>query len=99
MKKLKKDNFNNFKNFYFKILKHKYFYCSRFIKSNSFDVKNKVKDPIELSCDDSICREHLSERDVIKQNRIKCKKCKQEFEVKENEFRSNKTYAKLIERE
>jgi hypothetical protein len=29
------------------------------------------KDPIMLPCDDSICREHLSDRDVVKQNKSK----------------------------
>ena len=55
LKKLKKDNFNNSVIFILKFLKHKYNYCSRYFKSNSCDVKNKVKDPIELPCDDSIC--------------------------------------------
>jgi hypothetical protein len=26
------------------------------------------KDPIELPCKDSICRQHLKERDIVKQN-------------------------------
>jgi hypothetical protein len=38
---------------------------------------------MELSCDDSICREHLSEKDVVKANNIECIECKQEFEIKE----------------
>ena len=33
------------------------------------------RDPIELPCDDFICREHLSEKDVVKENKIKCKEC------------------------
>jgi hypothetical protein len=57
------------------------------------------KDPILLSCDDSICREHLSERDIRKENKIKCKECNQEFKVNDDEFRSNKTLRKLIESE
>ena len=48
------------------------------------------KDPVELPCDDFICREHLYDKDVIKENKIKCFKCKQEFEVKGNDFKSNK---------
>ena len=48
------------------------------------------KDPVELPCDDFICREHLNDKDVIKENKIKCFKCKQEFEVKGNDFKSNK---------
>jgi hypothetical protein len=27
-----------------------------------------VKDPIDLPCDESICRQHLSEKDVVKEN-------------------------------
>ena len=37
-------------------------------------VRKKVKDPIELPCDDSICREHLKERDVVKANKYKMKR-------------------------
>jgi 5-methylcytosine-specific restriction endonuclease McrA len=56
-----------------------------------------IKEPIELPCEDSICREHLSERNVVKENRIKCKKCKQDFGVRDNQFNSNKTLRSLIE--
>jgi len=31
-----------------------------------------------------MCREHLSERNVVKHNKIKCYQCKQEFQVKKN---------------
>jgi hypothetical protein len=61
-------------------------YCSRIFK-----------DPILLPCHDSICREHLNERDPRKANRIKCKKCNQEFGVKSNDFKSNEALAQLIE--
>ena len=37
------------------------------------------KDPILLPCDEVICREHLAEREVVKENRIKCNKCKQVY--------------------
>ncbi len=47
------------------------------------------KDPILLPCGDSICREHLSERDIVKANRIKCMQWNEEFQVKSNEFKSN----------
>ncbi len=50
-----------------------------------------------LPCGDSICREHLSERDVVKANRIKCKKCNEDFQVKSNEFKSNNELNKLLE--
>jgi transposase-like protein len=55
------------------------------------------KDPILLPCEDSICREHLSDRDIVKQNKIKCKKCNEEFQVKNNEFKSNEAISKLID--
>jgi hypothetical protein len=55
------------------------------------------KDPILLPCEDSICCQHLSERDVVKTNRIKCKECNEEFGAKENQFKSNEDLKKLIE--
>ena len=60
-------------------------YCSRIFK-----------DPVLLPCDDSVCREHLSERDVVKENRIKCKECQQEFQLNDDEFRSNKGLRMLV---
>jgi hypothetical protein len=56
-----------------------------------------LKDPILLPCEESICREHLSERSLVKQNKIKCTKCKVEFEVKDSEFKSSNVLAALIE--
>jgi hypothetical protein len=56
-----------------------------------------VKDPILLPCDDSICREHLKKSDVVKASKIKCKKCNQDFPIKDNEFRSNTNLKNLIE--
>jgi hypothetical protein len=56
-----------------------------------------LKDPIELPCDESICREHLKEGDVVKQKKIKCKECNQEFKVKNRQFKSNKGLNKLTE--
>jgi hypothetical protein len=55
------------------------------------------KDPIVLPCGDSICREHLHERNVVKHNKIKCKKCNDEFGVKNNEFKSNNELKHSIE--
>jgi hypothetical protein len=55
------------------------------------------KDPIELPCEHSICRQHLSERDVVKENRIKCNECHQEFQIKDNDFKSIQAFTKLIE--
>ena len=55
------------------------------------------KDPILLPCNHSICCRHLTERDVVKQNKIKCKACNEEFGVKNNDFKSNKTLKNLKE--
>jgi hypothetical protein len=60
------------------------------------DCSHILKDPILLPCDESICSEHLSERDV-KENKIKCNDCNQEFHLKDIQFKSNKTLKKLIE--
>ena len=49
------------------------------------------KHPIQLPCDDSICGEHLSERDVVKEKIIKCAECQQELRVTLDEFKSTKT--------
>jgi hypothetical protein len=56
--------------------------------------------PILLPCGDTICKEHLHEKKVLKENLITCKICKQEFhDVKSNEFKSNNLVAKQIEDE
>jgi hypothetical protein len=39
----------------------------------------------------------VAERDVVKENRIKCKKCNDEFGVKNNEFKPNEALTQLIE--
>jgi len=55
------------------------------------------KDPILLPCEDSIYREHLKENDVVKQNKIKCKTCNEEFQIKDNDFKSNEALKNLKE--
>ncbi len=72
------------------------------LKSQKFELTcsycSKIfKDPILLPCGDFICREHLKEKNVVKENRIECTKCKKDFEVKENEFNTNVTLKKLVE--
>ncbi len=61
-------------------------YCSRIFM-----------DPFDLPCGDSICRQHLSDKDVVKQNKITCKKFNEEFQVNPNEFKSNEALKKLVE--
>jgi hypothetical protein len=55
------------------------------------------KDPIQLPCEDTICCQHLSESDIVKENRIKCKECNDEFRVRENQFKSKNELTQLIE--
>jgi hypothetical protein len=55
------------------------------------------KDPILLPCEDNICRQHLKEKDVVKQSKIKCVKCEENFPIKDHEFKSNKTLKQLLE--
>jgi hypothetical protein len=55
--------------------------------------------PILLPCGDTICQEHLHEKKCLKENRITCKICKQEFHVKNDDFKSNNLVAKQIEDE
>ena len=40
------------------------------------------KDPIELPCSHHLCKEHLSEKTVAKENRIKCGECKSTLKLK-----------------
>ena len=46
------------------------------------------KDPIELPCSHNLCKGHLTEKSVAQQNKIKCGECKQDFKVRDNEFKS-----------
>jgi hypothetical protein len=61
-------------------------YCSKIFKH-----------PIILPCDHSLCGQHLNERDVVKENKIKCKACSEEFAVKGNEFKSDKIVKQIID--
>ena len=62
--------------------------CLKSILTCSFCSKI-LKCPVELPCGDLICQEHLKEKEVLKQSKIKCAECKQEFDVKSNEFQSH----------
>ena len=55
-----------------------------------------LKDPIELPCEDLICSEHLTEKSVVKQNKITCAKCQKEFKVNGEEFQINKSIQNQI---
>ena len=55
------------------------------------------KNPIELPCLHTICSEHLAEKSVLKQNRIRCAKCKLDSPVKDNYFRPNRFLKRLLD--
>ena len=55
------------------------------------------KDPIELPCKHNLCIEHLTEKSVVKQNKIKCAECKQDFRVKDIEFKEIKKLKKQLD--
>jgi hypothetical protein len=55
------------------------------------------KNPVELPCKHNVCKEHLIEKNVQKQNKIKCVECKQEYQVKDNEFKSVEFLKKLFD--
>ena len=50
------------------------------------------KDPIELPCQDLMCKEHL-----FNKSKIECSTCKQEFEIKDHDFKSIKSIQNIIE--
>ncbi len=49
-----------------------------------------LKDSLELPCSHHLCKGHLAEKNVVKLKRIKCLECKQEFQVKDNDFKTNR---------
>ena len=46
-----------------------------------------LKDPIELPCSHNLCKNHLLEKNIVKENKIKCGECKQDFRIKNNDFK------------
>jgi hypothetical protein len=55
------------------------------------------KDPIELPCNHNLCKGHLAEKNIVKQNGIKCAECKQDFEIKDNDFKINNLVKNLLD--
>ena len=55
------------------------------------------QDSIELPCSHNLCAKHLVEKDVVKQNRITCLECKQDFEVVDNDFKLNNFLKQLLD--
>jgi hypothetical protein len=55
------------------------------------------KDPLELPCSHHLCKEHLAEKSGVKQNRIKCGECKQDFDVNNNDFKTNSLIKKQLD--
>jgi hypothetical protein len=61
------------------------------------DCTKIFKNPVELPCKHNVCKEHLLEKNVQKQNKIQCVQCKQEYQVKDNEFKSVELLNKLLD--
>jgi hypothetical protein len=51
-------------------------------------------DPIELPCSHNLCKSHLI---VKKENKIECIECKKEFQINDNDFKSNTFIRKQID--
>ena len=51
----------------------------------------------QLPCSNLICKELLNETDVVQKNKIKCSTFREEFQVKDNDFKSNKLIQKQID--
>ena len=49
-----------------------------------------LSQPVTLLCGDTICQEHLTEKNAQKEDSIKCKACNEEFILSENKFPVNK---------
>jgi hypothetical protein len=55
------------------------------------------KDPIELPCNHNLCKGHLTEKDLVKQNKIKYGESKNDFQIKDNDFKSTTLVNKLLD--
>jgi hypothetical protein len=59
------------------------------------------QDPIQLPCNDSICAHHLKEAKALRENKIKCTKCSETFEINliENNIRPNRLVKPFLNEE
>ena len=55
------------------------------------------QEPIAPPCGDSICQEHLHERDVLKKNKIQCSLCNKGFSFNDHEFKINTSLNNLLD--
>ena len=55
------------------------------------------KDPIELPCKHNLCKRHLTEKSTTKSKKMKCGDCKQDFEIKGNDFKTIDLVKKLLD--
>jgi hypothetical protein len=60
-------------------------YCSKILEN-----------PIELPCEDLICKGHLTEANALKQKKIECRKCGRKFDINENEFTPASKFVKQL---
>jgi hypothetical protein len=55
------------------------------------------KDPVELPCKHNLCKQHLTEKTTAKSKKMKCGECKQEFQVKDNDFKTIEILKKQLD--
>jgi hypothetical protein len=55
------------------------------------------KDPIELPCKHNLCKRHLTEKSTAKSKKMKCGDCKQDFDIKDNDFKTINLVKKLLD--
>jgi hypothetical protein len=56
------------------------------------------KDPIELPCKHNLCKRHLTEKTTTKTKKMKCYDCKQDFEIKGNDFKTIEILKKQLDK-
>jgi hypothetical protein len=54
------------------------------------------KEPIELPSRHHLCKTHLTEKDIVNKDRIKCVECGQNFKVKDKDSKTNEIIKKQL---
>jgi hypothetical protein len=56
------------------------------------------KDPVELPCKHNLCKRHLTEKSTTnKSKKMKCGDCKQDFDIKDNDFKTIEILKKQLD--
>lgn len=57
------------------------------------------KEPVSMPCGHTICKEHLSESNVVQKDLVKCDSCSEEFNLSKTKFNSNYVAQSIIDDE